>query len=119
MDLVERLLWDLRQYSEKNKSLERDLEVMHQESVAVIKQNIPLKKENNRICRENSQLHLEMINQAEEIDVKEKKWERERRVLEGKLKEYQFLINQKAIQLKEKVQYLNLLHYAIPVHYFL
>lgn len=44
-----------------------------------------------------------MIHQAEEIDAKQRKWENERKSIEGKFREYQFILNQKSQQLKEKV----------------
>ena len=42
-----------------------------------------------------------MIHQAEEIDAKQRKWENERKIMEGKIREFQFVLNQKTQKLTE------------------
>ena len=42
----------------RNEGLEKDVETMKRESIQTVKQGIPLKKENNRISRENSQVRF-------------------------------------------------------------
>ena len=55
----------------------------------------PLKKENERVVRENNTLHLEIIKAKEEVEARENKWRAAIKALENERADLRFVITQK------------------------
>ncbi len=55
----------------------------------------PLKKENERVVRENNTLHLEIIKAKEEVETRENKWRAAIKALENERADLRFVITQK------------------------
>lgn len=61
----------------------------------------PLKKENERIVRENNELHLQMIKVREECEMRENQMRAQLRQIQNEKTDLQFLSNQKDFKLQE------------------
>lgn len=73
-------------------------------SVSFLIQLEPLRKTNQRLIRENNQLHAEIIKKDEAEAEKEKKWGEKVRRAEGEASELRFLNTQQAHKIKAMEQ---------------
>jgi centrosomal protein CEP135 len=72
--LVSRLLSDLLLAAQSNKEYETSARTINMERDMLAAETMPLRSENRRLVRENNQLHLEMIRQAEDFERRERGW---------------------------------------------
>jgi hypothetical protein len=70
--------------------------------VHVQAQILPLRKTISRLTRENNELHVRMIDQAEEVDGREGRFKREVASLRNQLENLNYLSTQKDVKLTEQ-----------------
>ena len=58
----------------------------------------PLRREVEKLTRENNDLHIEMIRMKEKIDLSEIKWETSLKSLEDQKRDLKFIVDQKDIR---------------------
>ena len=72
--LVSRMLSDLLLATKSNADLAARTTQLEQTRDLLAAENVPLTTENRRLVRENNQLHVEMIRQAEDFERREHGW---------------------------------------------
>ena len=99
--LVERLFNDLIKTAEGFQSLKK----IHDESKNQINKQelliVPLKKENERIVKENNELHHDIIKCKEDYLSKESQWRASIKAIEDERSDLRFVITQKDARLKQ------------------
>lgn len=92
--LVSRLLADLLLATQSNQDLEVSVEKQATALDVLQAEVSPLRHENGRLVRENNQLHLELIRQAEDFERREQGWKQEMRRNEANAKDAAFISSQ-------------------------
>eukprot|EP00696_Hemimastix_kukwesjijk_P018098 gnl/Hemi2/6893_TR2348_c0_g1_i1.p1 gnl/Hemi2/6893_TR2348_c0_g1~~gnl/Hemi2/6893_TR2348_c0_g1_i1.p1 ORF type:complete len:1011 (+),score=345.74 gnl/Hemi2/6893_TR2348_c0_g1_i1:154-3186(+) len=105
--LVEKLFADLTRTTTSYQRLESQLKQQAQEVLDWQVQAQPLRKENARVIRENNQLHLEMIRQAEEHDTAMKELQARVKKMQAETEELMFVFKQQEKRLHETESELN------------
>ena len=100
--LVERLLSELLKTTEAFQAVKNQNEVLSQESALNAQGLAPLQHENERLVKENNQLHLEVIQRKEAIDAVELRWKATLRQAQEEAKDLNFLLGQKIAKIKEQ-----------------
>ena len=101
--LVSRMLSDLLMITTSNKELSVKTTTLMSERDILAAEISPLRSENRRLVRENNQLHLEIIRQAEDFDRRERGLQQMMKKNEGDMKDATFISNQNN-QLVEKYE---------------
>ena len=72
--LVERLLNEVMQTTEAFQKLKNENAVLAQEAQLNSQSHAPLAAENERLVKENNELHMQLIQYREQVDGSELKW---------------------------------------------
>ncbi len=75
--LVERLFADLVATTQSYENLSGNTKKLSDNLSLTNNSMYPLKKENNRLVKENNKLHLELIRKSEDHDIQTRKWKEE------------------------------------------
>ena len=93
---MSRLLADLLLATQSNQDLELSAQ-RQATALDVLQAEVsPLRHENGRLVRENNQLHLELIRQAEDFEPAEQGWTRQMRQTTSEAKDSAFIASQHA-----------------------
>ena len=92
--LVSRMLSDLILSSSANADLTARTTQLRETRDLLAAENVPLTTENRRLVRENNQLHVEMIRQAEDFERREHGWLQAMKKNEGDAQDASFMSGQ-------------------------
>lgn len=98
---MERLLTDLLKTTEAFQKSKTELALITSENELNQQALQPLQKENERLQRENNQLHFQVIQAKEQLDQVELRWKGAVRQLTGELQDMKFLVDQKDIKVRK------------------
>lgn len=97
--LVEKLLADLLNTTEGFQKLKTQMAQVEKQLDADQIALIPLKKENERVVKENNQLHMEIIESKEKLESVEKSWRATTRKLEDEIDDLRLVSQQKEFKI--------------------
>ena len=98
--LVELLLSELLKMTEAYKRSQNELNVSQAENKLNQQSLAPLQKENERMTKENNQLHMEIISAREEKESVDLKWKAANRQLQNEVRDLRFLVESKDSKMK-------------------
>ena len=97
---MERLLSELLKMTEAYKRSQNELSVCSAENKLNQQSLAPLQKENERLTRENNQLHLDIIQAHEAQEEVDLKWKAANRQLQNEGRDLRFLVESKDAKIK-------------------
>ena len=98
--LVERLLSELLKMTEAYKRSQNELNVSQAENKLNQQSLAPLQKENERLTKENNQLHLDIIQAHEHSEEVDLKWKAANRQLQNESRDLRFLVEAKDAKIR-------------------
>ena len=96
--LTERLLSELMKMSEAYKRSQNELGISFAENKLNQQTLAPLQKENERLMKENNQLHLDIIQARELSEQVDLKWKAANRQLQNEVRDLRFLVEAKDVK---------------------
>jgi centrosomal protein CEP135 len=91
--LVERLLNDLVKTTEGYQTVKNELTISREEGKLNQQALMPLQNDNERLLKENNQLHMDIIKAKEEVEHVDNKWKGAFRQLQNEAQDLRFLVD--------------------------
>ena len=101
MPLVHRIFDDLFALRDTHATMAHNLSEKSANEAKLQRQIHPIQKELSRMVRENNQLHLELIQRSEELDMYQRKGALETKKLQTKITDQGFIITQQAQHIRD------------------
>lgn len=99
--LVERLLSELLKTTEAFQSIKNENAVLAQEGQLNAQAQLPLQHENERLVKENNELHRQIIERKEAADQVDLRWKASLRQAQNEAQDLTFLCAQKDTRVRE------------------
>ena len=98
---MERLLNEVMQTTEAFQKLKNENAVLAQEAQLNSQAHLPLAAENERLVKENNELHLKVIEYREQVDGADLKWKASARQSQNEVQDLRFLLTQKEASIRK------------------